>query len=217
MTAARTLSPEAILAECDRRMIALSLMPDGTILAAGAEIPPALARMLQERRDTFAPLIRGRAAHRHDPPVPKPQRLTPDERAALDAELELLGEEVEAILSSDALDLPDADAILLRVQRWFCAAGCGWLTEQQIGERRKGAGPPFAGVVETVYELVERGQLICCTSMGAPRFRLARPEEFAARRQGRPLADVYDRAAPVGAGAAGVGDPGIDESLEVEG
>ena len=214
MTAARTLSPEAILAECERRMIALSLLPDGSILAAGHDVPPALARMLKERRDTFAPLIERRRRVQSQPAPPKAMEFTPEVAAALDAALALLGEEIEAELSSDILDLPLADVIVLRVQRWFCAAGRGWLTEQEIGERCREAGLPFAGVVEAVYELVERGQPICCTSMGAPRFRLARPEEFAARRQGRPLGDVYDRAAPEGAGAAGVADSGTDESWE---
>jgi hypothetical protein len=139
--------------------------------------------------------------------------LTSEEAAALDAELAILGEEIEAELSSDALERSEADRVLLRVQRWFCAAGTGWLTEQEIGERRKDAGLPFQGVVEAVYELVERGQLICCTTYGAPRFRLVRPEEFCARREGRPLGDVYERAAPLGAGAAGVADSGMDDEM----
>lgn len=225
MSATRTLSPEAIIAECDRRMISLILAPGGQIVLAGHDIPPALPKLLNDHRDTFAPLIERRRKAQSQPATPRVQALTPEEAAAFDAELAILGEEIEAQLLSDALEISEADAVLLRVQRWFCAAGTAWLTEQEIGERRRDAGLPFQAVVEAVYELVERGQLLCCTTYGAPRFRLARPDEFRARREGR-LGDVYARAAnrgaappdaaPVGAGAAGVADSGTDEEWREE-
>lgn len=207
-------TPEAILAECDRRMIALSLLPDGAIAVCGHDIPPALARTLNSRRDTFAPLIAQRLRLKPLPAPPRPRTLTPAELEALDAELLVLGEEIEAQLLSDALEISEADRVLLRVQRWFCAVGSAWLSEQEIGERRREADLPFRAVVDAVYELVDRGQLICCTTYGAPRFRHARPEEFQGRRDGR-LGEVYDRAAPVGAGAAGVADSEPEDDWEM--